>query len=48
MLERIDMDVIHMIAVVLLVTDQMFPKTSLSDVGLAFGVGAHFAANLLA
>lgn len=48
MLERVDMDVIHMIAVILLVTDQMLPKTSLPDVGLTFGVGAHFAANLLA
>lgn len=42
------MDVIHMFAVILLVTNQMLPETSLPDVGLAFGVGLYFAANLLA
>ena len=48
MLERIDMDVVHMMAVILLVTNKMLPESSLPDVGLTFGVDAHFAANLLA
>ena len=48
MLERVDMDVIHMMAVILLVTNQMLLESSLPDIGLAFGVGLYFAAYLLA
>lgn len=48
MLDRVDMDVIHMSAVVLLVTDQMFPETSLPDIRFALGIGLHFDPDLLA
>ena len=35
MLERVDMDVIHMVAVILLIPDQMFPIMALPDAPLA-------------